>query len=49
MSRELTITPQGRLVVRDAAENRFNHIVVFSEVIPTSTDWKEYTRSRERK
>jgi phenylpropionate dioxygenase-like ring-hydroxylating dioxygenase large terminal subunit len=36
-------------VVRDPAENRFNDIVVFSEVIPNSTDWKEYTRSRETK
>ena len=36
-------------VVRDAAANRFNHIVVFSEAIPMSTDWKEYTRSRETK
>ena len=34
-------------VVRDAKANRFNNLVVVSEVIPKATDWKEHTRSRE--
>jgi phthalate 4,5-dioxygenase len=34
-------------VVRDAKANRFNNLVVLSEVIPKSADWKEHTRSRE--
>jgi phthalate 4,5-dioxygenase oxygenase subunit len=36
-------------VVRDPKANRFNNIVVISDVIPLASDWKEYTRSREAK
>ncbi|MSP38712.1 MAG: hypothetical protein EXR70_09505 [Deltaproteobacteria bacterium] len=36
-------------VVRDAQANRFGHLVVLSDVIPNQDDWKEYTRSRQRK
>jgi hypothetical protein len=36
-------------VVRDPKANRFNNLVVLSDVIPKSQDWKEYTRSRESK
>ena len=36
-------------VVRDPKTNRFNNIVVISDVIAKSMDWKEYTRSRERR
>ncbi|MBM4264562.1 MAG: Rieske 2Fe-2S domain-containing protein [Deltaproteobacteria bacterium] len=34
-------------LVRDAKSNRFNNIVVLSDVIAKSVDWKAYTRSRE--
>jgi len=34
-------------VVRDAKLNRFPNLVVISDVIAKSLDWKEYTRSRE--
>lgn len=34
-------------VVRDPNRNRFPHMVVISEVIPASTDWKGYTRRAE--
>ena len=36
-------------VVRDPKANRFNNLVVLSDVIPKSQDCKEYTRSRESK
>ncbi|MBM2803376.1 MAG: phthalate 4,5-dioxygenase [Deltaproteobacteria bacterium] len=36
-------------VIRDPQANRFANLVVLSDVIPKSTDWKEYTRSRELK
>jgi phthalate 4,5-dioxygenase oxygenase subunit len=31
-------------VIRDPKLNRFPHLVVVSEVVPTSTDWKEYSK-----
>lgn len=34
-------------VVRDGKANHFKNIVVLSDVIAKSMDWKEYTRSRE--
>ncbi len=36
-------------VIRDPQANRFANLVVLSDVIPKSHDWKEYTRSRELK
>ena len=36
-------------VVRDPEANRFNNIVVISDVIAAASDWKEYTKSREAK
>ena len=36
-------------VIRDPQANRFANLVVLSDVIPKSTDWKEFTRSREIK
>ena len=36
-------------VVRDAKANRFPNLVVISDVIAKSRDWKEFTRSRELK
>jgi hypothetical protein len=36
-------------VVRDAKANAFSNLVVISDVIAKSMDWKEYTRSRELK
>ena len=36
-------------VVRDVKSNRFPNLVVISDVIAKSVDWKEYTRSRELK
>ena len=36
-------------VVRDPKANRFANLVVLSDVIPKSRDWKEFTRSREIK
>jgi len=36
-------------VIRDPKANRFANLVVLSDVIPKSRDWKEYTRSRELK
>ena len=35
-------------VIRDANANRFPNLVVISDVIAKSMDWKEYTRSREQ-
>jgi phenylpropionate dioxygenase-like ring-hydroxylating dioxygenase large terminal subunit len=37
-----------RHVVRDPEANRFPHLIVQSEVVPASTDWKEYARQLER-
>lgn len=34
-------------VVRDARANRFSNLVVLSEVIPLSMDWKDHARQRE--
>jgi hypothetical protein len=34
-------------VVRDPEKNRFPHMVVISQSVPVSTDWKEYTRKVE--
>jgi phthalate 4,5-dioxygenase oxygenase subunit len=34
-------------VIRDPKLNRFLHIVVHSELIPASTDWKQYAKSLE--
>ena len=34
---------------RDPQANRFANLVVLSDVIPKSADWKEYTRGRESK
>jgi phenylpropionate dioxygenase-like ring-hydroxylating dioxygenase large terminal subunit len=36
-------------VVRDPVANRFNNIVVISDVIGAASDWKKYTKSREAK
>ena len=36
-------------VIRDPQKNRFANLVVLSDVIPASADWKEHTRSREAK
>ncbi len=36
-------------VIRDPQANRFDNLVVLSDLIPKSADWKEYTRSRELK
>jgi len=36
-------------VIRDAKANAFPNLVVISDVIAKSMDWKEYTRSRELK
>lgn len=36
-------------VIRDPKTNRFANLVVISDVIAKSLDWKEYTRSRELK
>lgn len=33
-------------VIRDPARNRFSHIVVLSELVPSSTDHKAYVRDR---
>jgi hypothetical protein len=31
-------------VIRDPKLNRFSHLVVLSELVPASTDWKEFVR-----
>ena len=31
-------------VIRDPKKNRFPHMVVISQSVPVSTNWKEYTR-----
>ncbi|HWH76188.1 MAG TPA: hypothetical protein VNT76_02410, partial [Candidatus Binatus sp.] len=36
-------------VIRDPQKNRFANLVVLSDVIPASADWKAHTRSRETK
>jgi phenylpropionate dioxygenase-like ring-hydroxylating dioxygenase large terminal subunit len=36
-----------RHVVRDPGSNRFPHLIVLSEIVPASTDWKQYARERE--
>jgi len=35
-------------VIRDAQKTGVNNLVVLSEVIPKSADWKEHTRAKER-
>jgi hypothetical protein len=34
-------------VIRDPRQDRFPHMVVISEVVSSSTDWKDYTRKAE--
>jgi phenylpropionate dioxygenase-like ring-hydroxylating dioxygenase large terminal subunit len=34
-------------VIREPSENRFPHLLVLSDVIPSASDWKEYTKSLE--
>ena len=34
-------------VIRDPSQNRLPHLVVLSELLPTSTDWKVYTQKAE--
>jgi phenylpropionate dioxygenase-like ring-hydroxylating dioxygenase large terminal subunit len=34
-------------VIRTPSENRFPHLLVVSDMIPSTTDWKEYTRRLE--
>ena len=36
-------------VVRNAAENRFPHFIVISDVIPSGGDWRQYTKNIEAK
>ena len=36
-------------VIRDPGRNRFPNIVVHSELVPASTDWKQYAKSLESK
>jgi hypothetical protein len=36
-------------VIRSPGENRFPHLLVVSDMIPNTRDWKEYTRSLEAK
>ena len=34
-------------ILRDPKTNRFSHLIVLSEVIPGSVDWKDHARQRE--
>ena len=34
-------------VIRSAAENRFSHFLVISDMIPTSSDWRQYAKDLE--
>jgi hypothetical protein len=34
-------------VIRDPKVNHFENIVVHSELVPASTDWKQYARTLE--
>ena len=34
-------------VIRDPSQNRFPHLLVISDMIPGTTDWKEYTKGLE--
>jgi phenylpropionate dioxygenase-like ring-hydroxylating dioxygenase large terminal subunit len=38
---------EPRHVIRDPKLNGFPHLVVLSEVIPASTDWKQHTKKRQ--
>ncbi len=38
---------EAQHVVRDPSQNRFPHLVVLSELLPTSTDWRDYTQKAE--
>jgi phthalate 4,5-dioxygenase oxygenase subunit len=35
-----------RHLIRDSQANRFPHLIVLSEVVPKSMDWKEYAKKR---
>jgi hypothetical protein len=34
-------------VIREPSQNRFPHLLVVSDMIPDTQDWKEYTRKLE--
>jgi hypothetical protein len=34
-------------IVREPSKNRFPHLLVLSDMIPSASDWKEYTKSLE--
>ena len=38
---------EAQHVIRDPRQNRFPHLVVLSELLPTSTDWRDYTQKAE--
>lgn len=38
---------EAQHVIRDPKKNRFPHMVVISQSVPSSTDWKNYTRKVE--
>ena len=40
---------EAQHVIRDPKQNRFPHMVVLSELLPNSTDWRDYTRKVETK
>ena len=44
---DITEGRDPRHVVRDPKSNRFPHLIVLSEIVPASTDWKQYARERE--
>jgi hypothetical protein len=50
MEKAISDIQQGREpphVVRTTSENRFPHLLVVSDMISTSGDWKEYTKNLE--
>ena len=38
---------EPRHIIRDPKANRFSHLVVLSELLPASTDWKQYVKQLE--
>jgi hypothetical protein len=38
---------EPRHIIRDPKENRFSRLVVLSEILPASTDWKQYVKQLE--
>jgi hypothetical protein len=45
--REVKDGKEPRHIIRDPKANRLSHLVVLSELLPASTDWKRYVKQVE--